>query len=211
MAQSDVSICNLALSRIGHTDFIADLVNDTSAEAEACRQAYGPARDEVLESAPWPFATRRARPAPLDGTALDNGSVPTGWTYAYALPADIIGPSGIRSIWPGVRNPRVSDEIPFAISYDGNSDQTIVLTDEQSPELIYTVAVTNAARFSAKFGSAVAFRLAAELALSIKKDAKLAQLMAQAYQQALAEAFAFARTGTKPDVEPDPDFIAARS
>lgn len=67
MAESEAAVCNLALGRVQHTQFIDDLTTDDSNEAEQCRVYYSGARDETLERAPWPFATRRKRLVPFSG------------------------------------------------------------------------------------------------------------------------------------------------
>lgn len=207
---SDTAICNIALGRIGHTQFLADLASDTANEAENCRNLYPQARDETLEAASWPGATKRYKPSPLDATLLTLGLVPSGWTYAYALPGDIVSSAGVQKIYPGVRNPKQSEEVPFAIERDDKTQQDVILTDQQSPEIIYSLALVDVKRFTAKFVSAVAWKLAMELGLALRKDPGIGKQCADAYAFALAEAWARAKDGNRQDVEPDPDFIAAR-
>lgn len=61
MAVSAVSICNMALSRVGHhTEITASLSENTEA-ARQCNLHYEPARDALLRSHPWNFATRRTK------------------------------------------------------------------------------------------------------------------------------------------------------
>src|SRR5438128_882361 len=113
---SEVGICNLALLQIGQTSLIQDLGEDSEA-ANACNLLYSVNRDETLQEFAWPFAQRRSTPAPLMATTLALGVVPTGWEYAFALPADAVT-KGLVAIYPGLSNPRVDQEVPFEIQYD---------------------------------------------------------------------------------------------
>lgn len=205
---SDVDISNLALLAIGHTKTIAAL-NERSEEARACAEVYPQAVDELLEIFAWPFATRRSQPAQLDATTLDLGAVPSGWSYAYALPADCV-PNGLRRVYPGVRAPRADQETPHAIEYDGATDQVVVLTDDSAPEFIYTARIEDTAKFSALFGRAVAEQMATDLIRALRKDLKLLPLQEQKAAAALAKAQAAAKRGEQPDQDPVPSWIANR-
>lgn len=211
--RDEASICNLALSRIGHTQFISDLANDPTTEADACRVLYYDCRNDVLESAPWPFATRRYLPSPIVATTLTSGAVPTGWQYAYAFPADATGPDAILGIWSGFRVTRHSDLREFAVEYDNALQANVILSNEVNPEIFYIAKVASPTRFSAKFTSAVAWRLAVELVLALRKDAAIGERTQKAYALALADAAAqgLQRGGAATAQEPDPDYIAARS
>jgi hypothetical protein len=73
----DVTICNLALARLGDSRIVT--MNDSKPEAEYCTLFYGATRDEVLRGHPWNFATTRAALSlswvALTGTAFaNNGS-----------------------------------------------------------------------------------------------------------------------------------------
>jgi hypothetical protein len=208
MAMTKVQICNLALNSIGHTKFIEDLTE--SRRGDVCNEVFDACLDEVLEAFEWPFATRHATPAQLDATTLDLGAVPSGWTYAYALPADCV-PNGLRRIYPGTRNPRRDQETPFAIEYDGATDQTIVLTDDDAPEFIYTARVTNAALYSGSFGRALSRTGSrSTCVLGLRKDAKLAQQAETGVRARLAKAAASAQRSVKPDEPPAPSWIEDR-
>lgn len=203
-----VDISNLGLFAIGHSKPIAALT-EKSDQARACARLYPQSLDEVLESFPWPMAMRRARPAQLDPTTLDLGAVPDGWAFAYALPADCV-PNGLRKVYPGTRNPRVDQETPHAIEFDGKTNQVIVLTDDDSPEFMYTARPPDSTRFSASFVRAVADALAVELIPALRKDLKLVPTQMQKAALSLAKAQSAAKRGEMPDQVPPPSWIANR-
>ena len=67
---SEVAICNMALAEIGRGAEIVSL-DEKSEAARACRRRYPYARDAVLRSYDWNFATRRASlPASADKPAF---------------------------------------------------------------------------------------------------------------------------------------------
>jgi hypothetical protein len=109
---SATDICNVALLRVGNTKFITDLADttDDSTEAVLCRLLYPKARNAVLESIPWQFATARSFLSTLE---LDH----TGWDLTYALPSDCIF---ARYLATGLEEPAEKDRIPFVLeSADG--------------------------------------------------------------------------------------------
>lgn len=207
MANTPTDICNLALPLIGHTQFLQNLETENSPEADVCNQFYEQDRDEVLAIAPWPFADRRWKPAALAPAALDDGAVPSGWQYAYARPPDAIK---MGRIWTGLRNPATSQEIPFTEHYDGTLQAVILLTDQPTPEWVYTARITQVALYSAPFVRLVAQRLGPDLALGIKKDAQLAKALYEAWQLAAGVATQAALDGVQPDPAPAAPHVAAR-
>ena len=92
---SIVEICNLALARLGDEATVASIdPPEGSAQAEHCQRFYPIARDVLLETHDWSFATTRARLSLLaDADTWE-------WQYAYAEPANtirvlsILGPNG---------------------------------------------------------------------------------------------------------------------
>lgn len=208
MATDEVTICNLALNAIGVTAYIAAL-DEGSNEANACALAYPQARDEELEVTAPTWATRRARPAQLDPAQLDLGEVSGGWAYAYALPDDAL-PNGLRSVYGGIRAPRDDEQIRFAVEYDGNTGQAVVLTDEPTPEFVYTARITDPARFPATFARAIAERMAKDLIRGLRKDLRLLEVQRKISGEASGTAVASAGRASNPDPEPENYITAAR-
>lgn len=207
MATTKTGICNLALIQVQHTQFIQDIETEDSPEADVCNEVYDQCRDETLALAPWPFASRRWKPAALAAAGLDGGAVPTGWQYAYPSPPDRIK---TRGIWTGRRNPATRDEIPLDEGYDSQLQAVILLTDQPTPEFIYTARIEQVSLYSPSFVRAVAQRIAVDLALGIKKDPELAKSLFGAWELAAGAATQAALDGVQPDHDPRPDHLRAR-
>lgn len=196
---SEVTICNTALGYLGDTAEIASL-NEASTQAQLCKKFYAPARDALLEMAAWGFATTRAALAEIDGSWQKQ------WQHAYAmpnnvmnvlavLPSDAPGDTEVNiSSWPGVNGPVGASwplgyaPVPGAIVYTpqpytielGPDGTEIILTNQESALLRYTMSVTNTTLFSPLFTLALGRLLASMLAGPILKgDAGAAEATRQ--------------------------------
>lgn len=216
MAESRADICNLALTFIGHTEYLEEVspasgsTASTTDETEAGRiadQNYVDTLKLVLRAFNWPFATERQRPAQIDDTTLALGEVPGDWTYAYMYPVEWVK---LRRIYPGVRNPRDDQETPHAIERDATLEARIILTDDDEPELVGTAFVDDPTQYPSDFVNALAWALAIKFAAGLRKDVKTTQLAAAGYASALGEAAANARLESPGDRLPDPEWIANR-
>lgn len=223
---TDVDICNLALARVGQRQFIQEL-DDSTTEAELCSVLYPAARDALLTTFDWPFATKHQVLALLQETR-------SGWAYAYKWPTDCLK---ARYIFAGARPgapvasvpmplaaiyapiPSVSylpaiagaaPTIPFTIEASDDLTGRIILTDLTSAELIYTAAMEEAAAFVQEFVEALASKLAVDLAMSLAVKPQLAQLLQQASEAALQRAISAALSEVNEDPLPDSSFIAVR-
>lgn len=87
---SALSICNLALSKMGEAP-LSSLEPNGSSTAKLCHLHYHPTRKEVLCSAPWPFATKSITLETED--AVEEASPLTGPLSRYCwylLPPDCL-------------------------------------------------------------------------------------------------------------------------
>lgn len=179
MVTSEAQLCNIALARVGQREFIDSLTQATTA-SRLCAVLYAPARDAVLETFPWPFATRRQVL-----TALADASF-SGWEYGYILPTDCLC---VREVYAGTRNPAAASRIPYTLELGNDSDGyatlRIILTDEAGAEILYTARVTAVPLFPPLFVDALAWKLAADLALSLPVKPQVGLAMAQGYRQAV--------------------------
>lgn len=199
---SAVSICNLALLRIGVKSFIEDLEDD-STEAEACKAAYELLRDAALAAAPWPFATRRRALGQLAGVTR------TGWSYVYTVPDDYL--RALFLVPATGRNPRADERTPFELEANDAGDGLVLLTDDSAAELAYTARITAVERYSPQFVDALAWLLASELVLGLAVKPELGPASFKRYQLALSTAAATAANERQQDPAPTPDWIAGRS
>lgn len=81
-----IDICNLALAHIGDAKQIASL-SEGSEQALLCRRFLPEARDELLQSRPWGFATRRRQLVPI---AMPEARIFEYWAHCYVVPAEAV-------------------------------------------------------------------------------------------------------------------------
>lgn len=74
-----ISICNMALGRLGATRIGS--LDEATTQADLCRDHYQQCVDEVLEDHPWNFAEHAVR---LVAVTLDDAR--PDYDFAYALP-----------------------------------------------------------------------------------------------------------------------------
>lgn len=176
---SEVDIANLALANLGDNATVASLdPPEGSAQAEHCARFYPIARDALLESHTWGFATKRAQLAELTSPS-------SSWTYCYSVPSNML--VAIAVLPPDVvddysdnsasQETAVGEYIgqPFVIESldDGTS---VIYTDQEDAVLRYTARITDPTKFSPLFTHALAWSLSSMLAGPIiKGDAGMAE------------------------------------
>jgi len=168
---SVIAICNLALSNVGKDNI--NSLDETGAEARACRQFYELTRDTLLQAYPWRFARGLMSMAEL---AQD---VKTRWAYAYKLPNDCLKVRLVRPDYGSTEGQIITrqDEISTPFDVDGG-----MVYCDLSPAIIdYTKRAVDPARFSPLFIDALSWHLAVRLAMPLTRDPKM---RADAYQLA---------------------------
>ncbi|UEH06671.1 hypothetical protein [Pseudomonas sp. HN8-3] len=197
---SDVEICNMALSRVAHTQPIVSFTEKSKA-AELCRVFYAPLRELVLQAFPWPFAESVVALASL-------GSPAPGWAFRYRYPANCLKVRGI--VQPGFRRSLTSDmEIPYGVGYDAGG--RVIHTDQPEAACRFTFKVEDSTFFDPQFVDVLAWRLAMDLALPLSSKPDLQQFAAQQYQMALTLAEGTAFEESQDDPEPESEFITVRA
>lgn len=154
---TQADLINLALSRIGHRDYLDDLGED-STEAETASVVYTTVLHALLARRDWNFASGELE---LALTTEERA----GWGFCYTFPNDCIV---ARYIWSGDRRPGAGDEIPFATTLNDARDGRLVVTDAEEAVLRYTVKLERVAVFPPHFVVALAAQLAAELGAALK-------------------------------------------
>lgn len=183
---SVVDICNLALTRIGHSQ-ITSLDEGTKA-SDLCSLHYAFCRDAVLRAHPWNFAITRATLA-LSATTPNHE-----WTYQHALPSDPYCLKVIRTDWeasgyattaiygfPGV-NGYSGAAVPYRI--EGRN----LLCNENVVKIEYIARITDTEQFDMLFVDVLAQRLAAEIALPLTDTQTATKTMWDIYNAKLIEA-----------------------
>ena len=145
--ESEVSICNLALSHIGEAP-ITSLSDNTNAARE-CNRLYASSRDMELRAHNWNFAIRRGNLA-ADGTAPDWGPA-----SRYIIPSDCL------------RIIEVRDATDWRVEGGNLGDAgTVYIVTAWSGTLYirYIARITDTAVFDTLFANTLAARLAMDLA-----------------------------------------------
>lgn len=181
---SAVSLCNLALTRIG-AQTINDL-NEASSAARHCSALYAPTRDALLQSQAWRFARARQVLAEL---TLEPGERSKEWAHVYALPVDCLTPlyiepsgraltagRGDAFLWPSeaVTPPVTLRPAQATPDFEVRTGRRI-LSDQPEAALIYTARIDDPTRFDPLFVEALSWRLAADLASALKGDVRRRQ------------------------------------
>nr|DAG54475.1 MAG TPA: tail tubular protein [Caudoviricetes sp.] len=152
---SVVTICNLALSRIGDRASISSIdPPDGSLQANACSRLYPIALASCLDMHNWSFATRRAKLAKLSYSG-DKGD----WLFAYALPSDCRRVIDIKGELPCHLFSRKEE-----FETVGEDFGMVLLTNAENPSLRYITSEPKVAQFSGLFVDALAWLLASYLA-----------------------------------------------
>lgn len=174
---SEVDICNLALTRLGHSTISA--LNEGTKAADLCNLHYPLARDFMLREHHWNFAIKRATLA-LSATAPNHE-----FTHQHALPVDCL--KVIRTDLDDVSGGIVYG-YPYSTGAPYKVEGRFILSDESTVKLEYVSRVTDAAQFDALFVDCLAQRLAAELAMPLADNASLAKSMWDLYAAKVRDA-----------------------
>lgn len=175
---SQVDICNLALTAIGHKTIAS--VDEANEAARKCKVYYQQAVDSTLRAYNWNCATARAT------LAQETATPAFGFAFQYALPTDCIRVLQMESL-----------ELKFKV--EGRK----LLTDEPEAKILYIKRVL-AGEMDPLLVDAVAARLAAELAYALSNNRSLAELMLKVYEQKKLEAGCIdAQEGTPDEIEVD--------
>jgi len=195
---SIVGIWNMALGRVGVSETVESL-NDRSKQAEVCRFHWEQARDYALADFPWKFARRRVALA-------DTGNPPSTWLYSYAYPTDCL--FAMALVLPGIRQPRWDQRPAFEIA--ASADQTVIYTDLEKAELIYTARIEDPNRWDPHFQQVVAWALAELIAIPLSAKPEIVSSAQKGYELAKSKAAAKGLAEGLDGPEPECELLAAR-
>lgn len=198
-AISEVSICNLALQKLGAAAITALTQNHPSARAmNAC---YETIRDRELRAHRWNFAKTRATLAP-HATAPASTS---GFAKAFPLPSDylLLLSYNESNLGPG-RN-----DIDWKIE-NHQGVRCILTNDGDSLPIVYIARVTDPTLFDAIFVDALACKLAWHTCEQItQSNTKKADIHSE-YLDSIREARRFNAIENQPTEPPEDTWISAR-
>lgn len=200
---TSVEICNLALARIGVKAFIDDLDDTARIEAIVCKQLYTPSLESMLVMFPWDFAQGITQ---LGGSLSDPRN---GWLYMYTLPSRVLQP--IRLQTDGVIFPQTSSErIPFQIGWDSTTSSVVLMTNAESPYLVFTRRITDPTVLPPYFTDALSWKIAADAAMSLAVKGDFERVARERHQQALANAAATSLRVGQDEGTPPSELITVR-
>lgn len=190
MATSVVSICNLALQKLGASRITA--MSDASKNARAVDACYEALRDKELRAAKWKFSITRATLAP-SATAPD-------FTYAYAfvLPTDCL-----RPLFPA----RLG--LDWKVE-NHNGDPAILTNDGDTLEIRYIAKVTDPTKFDALFVDALACKIAWHICEEITQSKSKKDDLREEYILAMREARRLNALEIGQQKQPVDEWLAAR-
>lgn len=169
---SEVDICNTALSHIGQDANVTSIdPPDSTAEADHCSRWYPIARDALLESHAWNFATRRIQLAEVTNDLVS-------WRFAYAWPDDCLRPLCV--LLPQATDDTKGQDFVVETNEDGDK---IIYSNTEDAVLKFIIRVTDTTKFSPLVVMAVSRLLASYLCGPITKNMKDAATQREFYEK----------------------------
>lgn len=215
-ATSKTIICNQAIAMIGYAGRIGDVDTENTPAANACRLFFEQIRDVVLETRPWPFATRRwsLQDIGVAGTLYEHE-----WAYRYKKPSDCI--LAVRLVNPFGRNINMLYEPftgttltmkkpPFRIVDQETEYGDAILCDLDNAIMEGNYKVTDVNRFSASFNHALAMGIAAHVGMPLRVDPKIITNVQNQFSNWLAEASNLSQREQTDDPEQPSDLQSVR-
>lgn len=161
---SIIEICNLALGRIG--DIFISSLDDNSKEARMCSRFYDVTRQQLLVSHPWTFASV------FDASLSPVVATPElKFAYAFQVPTDCVKVQGLYQ-----------PKTDFMLS------GSMIYSDDETINLVYTQDVTDPGLFSVMFTSTLSLKLAYVLSYGLSASSALIKMIFQMYQIEFMEA-----------------------
>ncbi len=190
MATSEVSICNLALQKLGAARIVA--LTENSRNAKSVNACYESQRDTEMRKYLWNFAKKRA--------SLAASTVAPVFMYlaAYPVPADflrLIKPARIGLDW----------------HLEQHNGGLAILTNDGAPlEIRYLAKVTNPVLFDTAFVEMLACKIAWHTCEDITQSNTKKDALHQEYLEHKAEARRTNAFETPKNPEPVDEWLTAR-
>ena len=218
---TQVSIANLALSRIGSTQIVTSLFPPDGSQGSIQSSLwYDFCRQDILHEFPWPWA-RKYGVLNLVQTTPNEA-----WTYSYRMPSDSLfirrltrTPSNVVNgaynsniNWPTYDRSDVnSAPPPFQVGSDATGQ--LIFTDLQYASLEYTYDAVDTTQFPVEFTNLLCWRLAVELSHSMANSPEKAAWANKQYENEKWKCAAHAMNeeqNTHPFYTWDSEFTRAR-
>lgn len=188
---SEVSICNIAIVRVGH-DQILSLDQDNKA-ARLCKLLYPELRDTMLRAHTWNFAIKRIELALSTETPGDDE-----FEFAHVVPDDCL------------KILTVLDNYTHRVETNA-AGQKVIVSNEETQYLRYVSKVTDPNLMDPLFRQALSLTIAAAIAVPLTENAKLAEVISGQAEEATKLARSMdAQEGTPLDLQGDDLWLRAR-
>ncbi len=189
---SEVSICNIAIIRVGH-DPVLSLDDTENKPARLCKILYPEIRDSMLRAHPWNFAIKRVELALSTETPGDDE-----FAFMHVVPADCL------------KILTVLDDYTHRVEVNASGAKVIV-SNEETQYLRYVSKITDPNLMDPLFRQALSLTIAAALAVPRPENAKLAEGIAAQAEEATKTARTMdAQEGTPQDLQGDDIWRIAR-
>jgi hypothetical protein len=201
-----LTIYNQALAAIGVSRWVESLTENSN-EARALSLFWNSSLDQTLQDFDWNFATRFLELTPINITV-------NGWNFVYAYPSDCLKCQFIMPTFSDTElNYKIcqkfkQEKIPFEI-VNIDSQTVVIVTNLESPTLVYTTRITNLLLWTPKAINALKYYLAAQVAAPLSAAIELAERVGAAYQAALIGA-GVENNNERFEEQPESEIITAR-
>lgn len=172
---TQLEIVNLALNRLGDRKQLANLTGSDPVTL-AVLATYPVARDTLLVSFPWPFATTTAE-------LMEAPESYPIWGSAYVYPSAALRVLRVFSL-----NTEEGLTEDFKVQATGNASGRRILANIAPAYCEYIVGVTDEAVFPPLFCDVFAWFLASEIAIPLSTDPELHTALEKVYLTRLANA-----------------------
>ena len=184
MAESETSICNMALSGIGAKTIVSyDDATDNSPGAKQSRLHYEQTRDSLQESHWWRFNGARKILSEFDDIPVANDF---HWEHWFTLPADFLA----------MRYPYEEDTPGRPHNYSYNLEGDYFQTNESAAKIVYSKKVTDPAKFSPLFIELLVLSLQVKFAMGLGSDLKVKEAVKDDLAKMMVKVRAFNRQQT---------------
>lgn len=169
--ETKVTVCNLALSRIGNKGSVENIDQPSKQTEVVCAKWYDIARKSALKHMMPNFARKR------EIWAQDTGYTPAfGYKYAYKYKSECLKVLGLGNLYQKANNYAIEGEH--------------LLTNEHYPDGLpvrYVADVTNAAKFTPDFIELFSWFLAREICIELTSSNEKYQQIEAILPQKIAE------------------------
>ncbi len=177
----EISLCNLALARIGVTERIKSF-DEGSTVADLCQMTYNTVRDHLLAAHEWNFATKTITPTLAKDESQSYETHPL-WPYIYEYPSDCI-----RILRLVHANEASGMGCEFRVFISAITGKQRIGATEEDLFLEYIVQITDMDLYPGDFKNALAWWLAVDLSTALSRNAALAQNAVKMFQYVFSQA-----------------------